>query len=77
VTLNSFGVLRFLGAGAFGKVYLVRRRETGDLYALKAVALAAAETVRREHEIFRKIAGEHLVTAPFSFNEQDSHIFIL
>ena len=28
-----------MGQGAFGKVYLARRIETGDLYALKVVRL--------------------------------------
>ena len=31
----DFEILKFLGKGAFGKVYLVRRKKTGDLYALK------------------------------------------
>ena len=36
---QDFEVLGFLGAGAYGKVYLVRRRETKDVYALKVIRL--------------------------------------
>ena len=31
--------LKFLGKGAFGKVYLVRRRKTKDIYALKVIKI--------------------------------------
>ncbi len=36
----DFHVLTFLGKGAYGKVYLVRRKETNDLYALKIVKIS-------------------------------------
>lgn len=35
VTLNDFEELKLLGAGTFGKVWLVKRNDTGDLYAMK------------------------------------------
>jgi serine/threonine protein kinase len=72
-----------LGEGTFGKVYLVRRKETGDIYALKIVCLPEEssekdlECIQTEHEIFKKIAGDHLVKAPFSFTEKDSQIFVM
>jgi serine/threonine protein kinase len=48
-------VLKFLGQGAFGKVYLARRTETRDLYALKIIKLREncseddLETIKNEH----------------------------
>ena len=36
-TLAEFKVGRLLGEGGFGRVYLVRLRETGELYALKVL----------------------------------------
>lgn len=33
--------------------------------------------IRNEHETLRKIAGDHLVKAPFSFNEGCAHFFVL
>ena len=42
--LNDFQILKFLGKGAFGRVYLVRRKSTKDLYALKHIKLENAQT---------------------------------
>ena len=36
----DFSILKVLGKGAYGKVYLVRRKETKDLYALKIIAIS-------------------------------------
>ena len=35
------------------------------------------ETIATEHQIFKKIAGDHLVKAPFSFSQKGKHIFVL
>lgn len=35
----DFKTIRLLGKGAFGKVYLVQRRLTKDLYAMKTIEL--------------------------------------
>ena len=72
-----------LGEGAFGKVYMARRKETKDLYALKIIRLPEncsdidLKNISTENEIFKKIAGDHLVTAPFSFSEKGCHIFVM
>jgi p70 ribosomal S6 kinase len=47
--------LKALGQGAFGKVYMVRRKETSDIYAMKMVKIAEHDTekslecIKREH----------------------------
>lgn len=72
-----------MGQGAYGKVYMARRKETKDIYALKIIKLSENscekdfQTIKTEHEIFKKIGGDHLVKAPFSFSERGSHIFVL
>ncbi|GAM19777.1 hypothetical protein SAMD00019534_029520 [Acytostelium subglobosum LB1] len=35
--IDDFEVLRLLGVGSFGRVFLVRRKETGKLYAMKVL----------------------------------------
>ena len=40
--LKDFDVLKFLGKGAFGRVYLVRRKLTNDIYALKHIPSAGS-----------------------------------
>lgn len=34
--------MKVLGEGAFGKVYMVRRKETMDIYALKIIKMPAS-----------------------------------
>ena len=35
VTLDDFDLVRLVGKGAFGKVWQVRRKDTGEIFALK------------------------------------------
>jgi hypothetical protein len=37
ITLDDFEILSILGKGAFGKVYLTRMKENGNLYAIKTI----------------------------------------
>jgi serine/threonine protein kinase len=32
-------VIKYLGKGAFGKVFMVRRKKTQDIYALKMIKI--------------------------------------
>ena len=45
VTKNDFETISVIGKGSYGQVTLVKKKETGQLYALKA--LKKAEIVRR------------------------------
>ena len=38
-TFKDFEIIKFLGKGAFGKVYLVRRVLTQDYYAVKCIKM--------------------------------------
>jgi serine/threonine protein kinase len=80
---TDFEVLGLLGKGAFGKVYLVRRLLTNDMYAMKVIKIYEGldskkiENIANENDIFRKISGEYLVKAAFSFSEGGLHMLFL
>ena len=77
VGLDDFELLRVLGKGSFGKVFLVRLLATGSVYAMKV--LKKSEVVRRrqvEHtRAERRIMGgiEHpfVVALRFAFQTAD------
>ena len=37
VNLQDFDFIRLLGVGAFGSVWLVKKKNTGDEYAMKII----------------------------------------
>ncbi len=40
MSIEDFDFIKMLGEGAYGKVYLVRKKTTGDLYAMKIIDYA-------------------------------------
>jgi len=40
MSIKHFDFVRFLGKGAYGIVWLVKRKATGDYYAMKIVDVA-------------------------------------
>jgi len=38
--IDDFEFIKLLGQGAYGRVYLVRKKSTGDKYAMKIVDFA-------------------------------------
>ncbi|KAI0269370.1 kinase-like domain-containing protein [Gloeopeniophorella convolvens] len=66
--LDDFTVLRCLGEGSSGAVYLVREHDSGALYALKAIpkrkmcgTLLAIETVMTERNMLLDLRGDDFV----------------
>lgn len=37
INIDDFFILKVIGRGSFGKVYLVRKKDTNMLYAMKAL----------------------------------------
>jgi len=78
ITVEDFELLRVLGKGSFGKVFLVRLGVTGAVYAMKV--LKKSEVVRRrqvEHtKAERRIMGgvDHpfIVSLRFAFQSSDN-----
>ncbi|SAL98042.1 hypothetical protein [Absidia glauca] len=80
---SSFTKVRMLGKGDVGKVYMVRQKDSGRLYAMKV--LSKREMVKR-NKIKRALAEQEILTAsnhPFivtlyhSFQSQDYLYFVM
>ena len=77
VTLNDFDLLKTLGKGGFGKVYLAMKKDTEELYALKTIRKLFViekkqfDQVRREKEILHKANHPFLVGLKCAFQTPD------
>ena len=54
ISLNDFELVKVIGRGSFGKVYLVRRNGTENFYAMKKLAKA----VVAKRNLFIKTQGK-------------------
>ncbi len=54
MSIKHFDFVRFLGKGAYGIVWLVKRKATGDYYAMKIVDVA--NKVKKNIEDFTLIS---------------------
>ena len=67
--VEDFEYLKVLGKGAFGKVFLVRRRKTKDLYAMKVIQIEKVLTKEQianlvnERDVFSIVHSELCVNA--------------
>lgn len=73
VGLEDFIVLRKLGQGAFGEVLLVRKKDTGSLYAMKVckqdriIDMDVVDLVLSEHNLIKSFNHPFVVSLKFSF----------
>ncbi|XP_013416744.1 serine/threonine-protein kinase LATS1 [Lingula anatina] len=80
---NMFEKLKTLGIGAFGEVALTRKRDTGQLYAMKT--LRKSDVLRRnqvahvkaERDILAEADNEWVVKLYYSFQDTDNLYFVM
>lgn len=72
IGINDFEPIKMISKGAFGRVWLMRRKKTGDLYAVKIVNAAEKEfdNLTREHEAFGIANKDYVVRALFTFTHE-------
>jgi len=82
--IEDFDFLKKLGQGAYGRIYLVRRKATGDKYAMKIVDFADRETfqnkidnLKAEKDVYASIQGDWVVKAFYTFNYHYCACFVL
>uniref|UniRef100_M4BAS1 Protein kinase domain-containing protein n=1 Tax=Hyaloperonospora arabidopsidis (strain Emoy2) TaxID=559515 RepID=M4BAS1_HYAAE len=83
VSLKEFDVLRMIGKGSFGKVLLVRKKHTSELFAVKILRKQAivkkqqVEHTRTERRVLASISHPFVVCLHYAFQTRDKLYFVL
>jgi tRNA A-37 threonylcarbamoyl transferase component Bud32 len=83
VTLKDFDLIRVLGRGAFGKVVQVRKKDTGELYAMKILKKAMVYKRKQlahtlaERRILEAAAHPFCVSLKFAFQNEGKLYFVM
>lgn len=83
--MEDFDFIKMISKGAFGRVWLVRRKATKDVYAMKIVNLAEKfmknpkelESLRKENNILGFAQEDFVVGAVFTFTHQTFICFVM
>ena len=79
---DHFLILKKIGCGGFGDVYLVRRKDTGYLYAMKIIQKEGidkihARILKRELKIFKDMDHPFVIKLYYSFQTNTSYNFVM
>jgi len=83
VCLDDFELKKVIGKGSFGKVLLVKKKDTGQVYAMKVlnkktiVARGEVEHTKSEKSILMKLRHPFLVGLHYSFQSPDKLYFVM
>lgn len=84
ISENSFQKRILLGSGGFSKVYLVRKKDDGKVYAMKVISKRLASywkglLVKREFDLWREATGQcpFVVNLCYSFCTAKSFNFVM
>jgi len=82
LSVDAFDLLKVLGKGSFGKVMLVRKKDTGNLYAMKTlnkeviIARDEVEHTRAEQRVLGQVNHPFIVGLKFSF-QTDTKLYLI
>lgn len=83
ISLNDFKIEKVIGRGAFGKVFLVTKKDTGQIYALKALRKDVIEKRNQrvhtttERQILGEVDSPFLVQLRFAFQTPDKLYMVM
>ena len=83
MNVDDFTVLKVLGRGAFGKVMLVEKKDTGEWFAMKTIKKDdVIEKDQLEHTKTEKMILEHvnhpfLVNLAYAFQTPNQLVFVM
>lgn len=80
---QDFEFLRVVGQGAFGKVFQVRKRDTGEVFAMKVMRKDRilerqhGDYVRAERDVLTAVVHPYVVTLRYSFQTRQKLYLVL
>ena len=84
ITLDSFERIKKLGDGAYGIVYLVKKKDTKQIYALKELEkdhilrYGKYKAVMREKDILESVCdNKYIISLECTFQDENSLYFLL
>ncbi|GAA5977064.1 hypothetical protein JCM5350_007544 [Sporobolomyces pararoseus] len=84
LTVNDFQVLRRIGQGSFGSVFMIRKRDTKRIYALKVINKSRITTPGALAQVFAErqvlaltVDSPFLVSLKFSFQSSTNLFFVI
>lgn len=83
ISINDFKFISYIGKGGYGYVNLYRKKDTGDLFAIKNVDLSKFESknvnqmLKKEMEILSEIDNEFLVKCYYIFADQKNYYYVM
>jgi len=81
--LKDFEIIKFLGAGAFGSVWLVRRKIDKELFALKIIDCSKdlkekqKKNIENEANTYKELSGSYVVKAYWTILEGNYLFFVM
>lgn len=82
-TKQDFNLLKVIGKGSYGKVFLVQHKQSGNTYAMKMLKKEElkkrnqVEHTMAERRILEKIRHPFIVSLQFSFQSKEKLYFVL
>lgn len=82
MTIDDFALLKVIGRGSFGKVYMVRKKDTNMIYALKTlkkdfiIRTNQVNNSKIERDIMKQINHPFVVRLHFAFQSPECLYFV-
>jgi serum/glucocorticoid-regulated kinase 2 len=73
LTLDDFDLVKVIGKGGFSKVFQVRKKDTGKIYAMKTLSKAKikkdnkVENILNERSILQRVQHPFIVRMKYAF----------
>ncbi|CAN6925618.1 hypothetical protein HID58_043816 [Brassica napus] len=82
-SIDDFEIIKPISRGAFGRVFLAKKRTTGDLFAIKVLKKAdmirknAVESILAERDILINVRNPFVVRFFYSFTDRDNLYLVM